>query len=54
MTSITFVTCFFDIYKNEEVMIKIDARKSIEKRIQYFEELLSTGIQVMLYISSSV
>ena len=54
MSSITFVTCFFDIYINEEVNIKIDARKSIDKRIQYFEELLSTGIQVMLYISSSV
>ena len=54
MSSITFVTCLLDIYKNEEVMIKIDTRKSIEKRVQYFEELVSTGIQLMLYISSSM
>lgn len=53
MSSITFVTCFLDIYE-ESTIIKVNKDKSIENRIYYFKELASTGIQICLYISTNM
>jgi hypothetical protein len=53
MSSITFVTCFLDIYEESEI-IKTSEKKSLEKRLFYFKELASTGIQICLYISSNM
>ena len=53
MSSITFVTCFLDIYEESEI-IKTTEKKSLEKRLFYFKELASTGIQICLYISSNM
>ena len=53
MSSITFVTSFLDIYGNAEEKDK-NPEKSIEKRIYYFKEMASTGIQICLYISQNM
>lgn len=54
MSSITFVTSFIDIYENKEELIKLDARRSIDERIQYFKQLASTGIQIVVYIYDNI
>ena len=42
---ITFVTAIFDICKEEQ----FDLRKTKQKRIQYFEEVASTGIFICIF-----
>jgi len=53
MSSVTFVTCFLDIYEESEI-VKTTDKKTIENRLFYFKELASTGIQICLYISTTM
>lgn len=46
--NITFVTAIYDIYNEKE----FDARKTKENRIARFEEIASTGINIVLFCCS--
>ena len=43
----TFVSAIFDIYNNKDD--EVDIRKSKQKRLDRFEELAKTGIQIVLF-----
>jgi len=43
----TFVSAIFNIYNNKDE--EVDARKSTQKRLDRFEELAQTGIQIVLF-----
>jgi len=43
----TFVSAIFNIYNNKDE--EVDVRKSTQKRLDRFEELAQTGIQIVLF-----
>jgi hypothetical protein len=48
LSNLTFVTAFIDIYKKNQF-----EHKDLKWRIQHFENMAKTGIQICLYIDES-